>query len=253
MPNALSPRRILPAAEASLNVRDTAVPRAPATVGGAPPRMRRIDTNTIFETLRYRISTLQYPPGSILKEVALAEEFDISRTPIREVLKRLELAGLVQPVIGRGTIVTEIDLGLMRHAVAFRMHVALMLEHFVNMASRTEALDLLDEVRARNDQLAFGEDDLELARVAHDLRQIVAGYISNPFMAATWIDTSYLTSRVWFSCLPSARATCIRVQKAEIADVRESFARGDARLLATSLHRHISTWARTIWDQVESP
>ena len=47
----------------------------------------------------------EYPPGSRLRQEALAEEFSVSRTPIREALRQLEAKGVVQHVPNHGAVV----------------------------------------------------------------------------------------------------------------------------------------------------
>lgn len=66
------------------------------------------DRESIFETLRMDILDGTIKPGTALKEVALAERFGVSRTPIREVLSRLEEASLVSRK-ARGLEVAAID------------------------------------------------------------------------------------------------------------------------------------------------
>ena len=63
----------------------------------------------IYGTLLERILYMQYPPGEILNETTLAEEFGTSRGPLRDVLKRLEWKKLVMSMPRLGTQVTEID------------------------------------------------------------------------------------------------------------------------------------------------
>lgn len=55
---------------------------------------RGVDRESIFEQLRLEILDGSLHPGEALREVALATRFGVSRTPIREVLSRLEDAGL---------------------------------------------------------------------------------------------------------------------------------------------------------------
>ncbi|MEM8689161.1 MAG: winged helix-turn-helix domain-containing protein [Pseudomonadota bacterium] len=64
----------------------------------------------IYEELRERICLLDYKPGEIIKERDLADEFGVSRTPLRRVLQMLENDGLIQSKQGHGTVVAEIDL-----------------------------------------------------------------------------------------------------------------------------------------------
>ena len=47
----------------------------------------------------------EYPPGSRLRQEALAEEFSVSRTPIREALRQLEVKGVIQHRPNQGAIV----------------------------------------------------------------------------------------------------------------------------------------------------
>ncbi len=63
----------------------------------------------LFYLLRRRISLLEYPPGFRLSEAEIAEEFSLSRTPVRRVIAELQSQGLVSSVHGVGTMVTEFD------------------------------------------------------------------------------------------------------------------------------------------------
>src|SRR3546814_17250695 len=60
------------------------------------PQARRVRSEAVHREIRERICLLGYPPGSRLSEDALALEFGVSRTPIRQVLHRLEFEGLVE-------------------------------------------------------------------------------------------------------------------------------------------------------------
>ena len=55
-----------------------------------------VGKNKIFTVLRDKILNEEYTQGQKLNEVALSKELNISRTPIREALKQLELEGLVK-------------------------------------------------------------------------------------------------------------------------------------------------------------
>src|SRR5690554_3961959 len=74
----------------------------------------------IYLELRERIAVLTYPPGTALSETKLAEEFGVSRTPIRQVLQHLEFDGLVEAKHGIGTIVSAIDFMYLQQVYALR-------------------------------------------------------------------------------------------------------------------------------------
>jgi len=67
-----------------------------------------IEKENLYAHLLDRILFLEYPPGTVLNEKQLIDEFKISRMPLREVLKRLEWAQLVMTMPRMGTIVTEV-------------------------------------------------------------------------------------------------------------------------------------------------
>ncbi|MDD2481626.1 MAG: GntR family transcriptional regulator [Lutispora sp.] len=62
----------------------------------------------IYERVRQDILEGRYSRGDSLIEQKLAEEFGVSRTPIREVLRQLELDGLVGSIPNRGVFVIGI-------------------------------------------------------------------------------------------------------------------------------------------------
>jgi DNA-binding GntR family transcriptional regulator len=63
----------------------------------------------VAELLRQRIFSRELEPGSWIDEMRLAEEYGISRTPLREALKVLAAEGLVTMKVRRGAYVTEVN------------------------------------------------------------------------------------------------------------------------------------------------
>jgi DNA-binding GntR family transcriptional regulator len=63
----------------------------------------------VAELLRQRIFNRELTPGSWIDELRLAEEYGISRTPLREALKVLATEGLVTMKLRRGAYVTEVS------------------------------------------------------------------------------------------------------------------------------------------------
>ena len=75
----------------------------------------------VAELLRQRIFNRELEPGSWIDELKLAEEYGISRTPLREALKVLATEGLVTMKVRRGAYVTEVserDLADVYHLLA---------------------------------------------------------------------------------------------------------------------------------------
>ena len=64
--------------------------------------------DVVFQTLRQAILHGDLEPGERLMEIHLANRLGVSRTPIREAIRKLELEGLVVMIPRRGAIVASI-------------------------------------------------------------------------------------------------------------------------------------------------
>ncbi len=62
----------------------------------------------VFNKLRENILNGVYDEGEELKEIAIGKELGVSRTPVREAFRQLELEGLIQIVPNKGAYVTGI-------------------------------------------------------------------------------------------------------------------------------------------------
>jgi DNA-binding GntR family transcriptional regulator len=64
----------------------------------------------VFESLREAIINQQLEPGERMMEIQMAEEMGVSRTPVREAIRKLELEGLVVMVPRKGAYVAGLSL-----------------------------------------------------------------------------------------------------------------------------------------------
>ncbi len=65
--------------------------------------------DVVFNTLRQAILKGDMEPGERLMEITLANKLGVSRTPIREAIRKLELEGLVHMIPRKGAIVASIS------------------------------------------------------------------------------------------------------------------------------------------------
>lgn len=80
----------------------------------------------VYERLRNQILSLDLPPGSPLSRLALAQQFGVSSTPVRDALMRLEEEGLVDVFPQHATVVSQID--VLRAQQAHFLRLSLELE-----------------------------------------------------------------------------------------------------------------------------
>lgn len=76
--------------------------------------------DVVFNTLRQSILTGELKPGERLMEIHLADKLGVSRTPIREAIRMLELEGLVTMIPRRGAEVAQITEKNLREVLEVR-------------------------------------------------------------------------------------------------------------------------------------
>lgn len=76
--------------------------------------------SNLADRIGAKITSGEYPPGTRLRQEALAEEFDVSRTPIREALRQLEVKGLIQHLPNQGATVRAPNAREIREAYQVR-------------------------------------------------------------------------------------------------------------------------------------
>lgn len=96
-----------------------------------------------FDILLAAIERGDLLPGERLQETRLAEQFGLSRTPIREALHRLETLGLAEPGPKRGLIVASISYERLRQLFAVREGLEKLAMQLAVSAASDEELALL--------------------------------------------------------------------------------------------------------------
>lgn len=135
--------------------------------------------DVVFNTLRQAILKGELEPGERLMEIQLAERLGVSRTPIREAIRKLELEGLVRMMPRRGAVVAEITLQDLEDVLEVR---AVLEELAVQKACENITEDQLRDLKkAANDFRRSLEDDNLLACVETDMafHEIIYGAANN--------------------------------------------------------------------------
>mgnify|MGYP005946177077 CR=1 FL=1 len=128
--------------------------------------------DVVFNTLRQAILTGELKPGERLMEIHLANKLGVSRTPIREAIRKLELEGLVTMIPRRGAEVAQITEKSMNDVLEVRRALdALCVELACDRISQEElqhlkkACDIFEEAVKTKDVKQIAQADVAL----HDI------------------------------------------------------------------------------------
>ncbi|WP_161958446.1 GntR family transcriptional regulator [Ornithinimicrobium cavernae] len=119
-----------------------------------------------YEAIRAAILAGGLAPGSVVSQVRLAAELGVSRTPLREGLRRLEAEGLVTSDFNRRMVVSEVSLADLDELYAMRLTLeplALRVSvPYLSVEEREAVRDALGQSVA-----ALAEKDFDRFQVAH--------------------------------------------------------------------------------------
>ena len=157
----------------------------------------------IFTALRDRIVCMTYPPGTVLNEKELCEEFGVSRTPLREAVRRLEDLNLVNVIPRFGTHVTAIDLNELRCAMLIKVKLEGLASE---SAARNLTPKLLQEMEGALAQFISHvncriADQSKLIAAESRLHTIIWEAAQNPLLVGFLDNLQYRCARIWNSVL----------------------------------------------------
>ena len=152
----------------------------------------------IYEVIKQRILFLEYQPGQILNENILAKEFRVSRTPMREVLYRLEWEQLVRILPRTGTMVTEIEFQKMMQTYQTRGEIEALVGRMAAEQITAEHLQQIRAVRDRCREMIERKDLKALAGIDFHFRNVLYEAAGNPVLTDISELLYRITFRMWY-------------------------------------------------------
>ena len=206
-----------------------------------PALSGRTSKSDIYIELRRRICLLDYQPGTRLNERELASEFNVSRTPIRTVLQRLEYDGLIVSQHGNGTEVTSIDLSSMRDIYITRIR---LMDAMVDSSYLSVTDEIIAEVRDLEEygsSLPDTRDKRQFAEIIIRLHRILHGLTTNTPLSNFNDILFFQSSRFWFLLLERMDfKQQVNDLLEELGMVRRGLELRDVRLVATVHRAHLA-------------
>lgn len=142
---------------------------------------------------------MQYPPGEILNETTLAEEFGTSRGPLREVLKQLEWKKLVVTMPRLGTQVTEIDFQKIIQTFQIRFDIEALAARLACGSASREHIDRIEKL-IETLNLGLERDDgdpgVNLVKIDFQFRGLLYEAAQNPMLKEMSDYLYHITLRI---------------------------------------------------------
>lgn len=193
---------------------------------------------SIFDTLVGRIVAGGMQPGEPLAEQALAEQFGVSRTPVREALHRLEQASLAERGARRAFVVRRMkaaDLADLFEAVGEMESVlAALAASRMTEIERQQMLALLDEGKS------CGEDALRYGAINARFHASLKTGARNAALATT-LDEMNLRTQAWRAANFQADTRRLSTSRAEHDAIAQAILARDAEAARRLMRSHIAS------------
>ena len=158
------------------------------------------EKSKIYTKLKRDIIEYKYMPGEILNEVELAEEFGVSRTPIRTALQELERDSLLSIVPRYGAQVAAIDF---RNVKALFEVTRQLDPYATRLAVKKITKAQLEELKAiilRLESLTATSNYQEAINEDEKFHEILFKACGNPWLLKTAETLHIHTERLWHFC-----------------------------------------------------
>jgi DNA-binding GntR family transcriptional regulator len=134
------------------------------------------DDAPVLDRIRAKIVNGEFMPGDLLAETRLAEQLDVSRTPIREAFKQLKIEGLIEIRPRVGTFVRKPTQREVIELFQLKESLEGLAANLLTRRGHTEDLELLiDNVQKEKDAVAAGDRQAYSELVHHFHTTLVRG------------------------------------------------------------------------------
>ncbi|QUS56534.1 GntR family transcriptional regulator [Pseudovibrio brasiliensis] len=213
--------------------------------------VKRTPQEEIYFQLREDICLLRSPPGTVLREGKIASDFGISRTPIREVMHRLQFDGLVTAKNGVGYIVTSVDFDYYIDAYALRIRLAETIGQLSPREITPADVAEAEKIKAEAALLLENFDLHSYWTLNHDLNQLIYTLIGNRALQEVWNHIYFKVARIWYSLAPYFAEEVAEYFYAEASDVVRALKGDDIEALGFSQRNYISRGLKRVQKFIE--
>ena len=202
----------------------------------------------VFEKLENDIIHGVYPRGEVLTELKLVEQLGVSRTPIREALRRLELERLIVET-GKGSVVLGITEDDLLDIMNIRQRIEGLASYYATMNCTPETLKELEHIVELQDFYCKKRDVEHLRQLDDQFHDQICAMSKRTVIRDTLQPLHRKTRRYRRSSMEIEERTLRMVE--EHACICRAIASGDAELAEKLTNEHIGNAKENMLKRME--
>lgn len=225
---------------------------------------RRALVDKLASQLHARVLSGELPSGTRLRQEALAEEFGVSRTPVREALRKLQAGGLVELQPNRGAVVRGLSAREIRDAYEVRAALEALAAQLAAERISREQLERLNRVQgefrtALDRALAKRRGGREVgvrelrrwAKANDDFHQTIHEASGNEVLASALAQLARNFPRDLSRLVVSESTAMLEANVREHEAILEALSRRDAEAAYKLMQRHVARAGSLVTLRVE--
>jgi DNA-binding GntR family transcriptional regulator len=193
----------------------------------------------LADSLREAIMSGRYPPGDRLVEERLAEDFGVSRIPVREALRVLAAEGLVTIEPRKGATVASLTAATAHEMVEVRATLEALNARLAARHRDPNLIARLEAVLREGEQAATAGSAQDLARLNNEYHELLAEAGMNRILGDMMRSLRERTAAYFGVPVAVAAGTWV-----EHADILKAVIAGDETRAAQLAERHVAESAR---------
>ena len=206
--------------------------------------------DAVFETLREAILKGVLSPGQHLMEMQLAYQLGVSRTPVREAIRMLELEGLVNMVPRKGARVAAISEKSLCDVLEVRRALEELSVRLACTRMERDDLEKLDSINQQFIRACQGDDVVQIARIDESFHAVIYEAADNAklLQLLNQMQNQMYRYRIEYIKLKERRQILVEEHKKII----HSLARRDADAAAEAINNHIAHQEQYVMSVIQS-
>lgn len=199
----------------------------------------------VYQELKRQIVLLERKPGEVIREKDVMGLFDVSRTPVREALMRLEIDGLVRIIPNVGTFVEEITFQKLKDVFETRAHMVRLAGELA--AARISAEEIA-EIRQLIDEMRSVKDTKRLMHLDSEIHLVINRATRNTLLGKTLRNLLNQATRIW--AYAGASEDYWQDLVKEFEDIATALEQHDGATTARLLEEHTNRFAEHVRSQL---
>ena len=204
--------------------------------------------DVVFKTLRQAILTGELKPGERLMEMHLAQKLGVSRTPIREAIRMLELEGLVTMILRRGAEVAQMTEKSLKDVMEVRRSLDMLSAELACERISDKALIKLKKACLAFEEAVQNENFKEIAEKDVALHDIIFKATGNDRLILLVNQLAEQMYRYRFEYIKDSNQHNLLVEEHKV--IYESILKRDKKAAAEAAKVHIDNQEKAVMRQI---